>query len=68
LFNFRQPLAGLCELLGAMLGYLATVTGARQPYWEQAAGLGDMPMAQMRRRPFMEDLSILDQVYTLFVD
>jgi hypothetical protein len=44
------------------LAYLANVTGIRQPYWEQAAGLGDMPMAQMRRRPFMADLSIMDQV------
>jgi hypothetical protein len=45
-----------------MLGYLAIVTGVRRPYWEEAAGLGNLPMAQMRRRPFMEDLSILDQV------
>jgi hypothetical protein len=52
----------LCELLGGLLGYLATVTGVRQPYWEQAAGLGDMQMAQMRRRPFMADMSIMDQV------
>jgi hypothetical protein len=56
-------MAGLCELLGGLLGYLATVTGVRQPYWEQAAGLGDMQMAQMRRRPFFADMSILDQVY-----
>jgi hypothetical protein len=61
-YIIRLPLAGLCEFLGAILGYLATVTGIRRPYWEQAAGLGDMPMAPMRRRPFMEDLSILDQV------
>jgi hypothetical protein len=61
-FILSLPLAGLCELLGGLLGYLATVTGVRQPYWEQAAGLGDLPMAQMRRRPFMADLSILDQV------
>jgi hypothetical protein len=58
----RLPLAGLCELLGALLGHLAAVTGIRRPYWEQAAGLGDMPMTQMRRRPFMADMSILDQV------
>jgi hypothetical protein len=49
-------------MLGALLCYLATVTGVRRPYWEEAAGLGNLPMAPMRRRPFMEDLSILDQV------
>ena len=62
LFKFSQPLLGLCELLGAILGHVALMTGLRQPYWEQAAGQGNMPMAQMRRRPFMADLSVLDQV------
>jgi hypothetical protein len=61
-YFIRLPLVELCELLGALLGYLATVTGIRRPYWEQPAGLGDMPMAQMGRRPFMADLSVLDQV------
>jgi hypothetical protein len=68
LFKFRLPLAGLCELLGAMLGYLATVTGVRRPYWEEAAGLGNLPIAQMRKRPFMEDLSILDQVCHAYIN
>jgi hypothetical protein len=63
IFILSLSMVGLCELLGGLLGYLATVTGVRQPYWEQAAGLGVMQMAQMRRRPFFADMSILDQVY-----